>query len=38
MDKKKVTIAKKTITKFEPEKKKQNHFSYSHKKEYLPDN
>lgn len=37
MDKKKVTF-KKTITKFEPEKKKQNHFSYSHKKEYLPDN
>ena len=32
MDKKKVTI------KIEPEKKKQNHFSYSHKKEYLPDN
>ena len=31
MDKKKVTI-KKTITKFEPEKKKQNHFSYSHKR------
>ena len=37
MDKKKVTI-KKDHSKFEPEKKKQNHFSYSHKKEYLPDN